>query len=76
MLTIHRIKVYWIIWYGEIMVLILDGNSEDVAHICRKTDVFSKINGRFATFVDLNKCLKHIKLPISLHMFAPFCVTI
>ena len=32
---------------------------------------FFEINFRFATALDLNKCLKQIKLTISLHACAP-----
>ena len=41
------------------MELILDGNLEQIAHV--------KKNSHFeiATAVNLKKCLKHIKLPIS-----------
>ena len=32
---------------------------------------FSAIYSKFKTAVDLNKCLNHIKLPISLHTYMP-----
>ena len=37
----------------------------------RKQDFYEK-EIKLATALDLNKCLKHIKFPISLHAFAPF----
>ena len=47
------------------MVLILDGNPEHVAQLGRKIRLF-EINFRFATATDVNKCLKKLKMPISL----------
>ena len=44
---------------------IFNGNSELVKQVRRKTD-FLKMSIEFATSFDLNKCLKQIKLPISL----------
>ena len=54
------------------MVLIPDGNSEHGAHmrINRSTGLY-KTNFQFATALDLKKCLKQIKIPISLHTCAP-----
>ena len=40
---------------------ILDGNLEHAAHVSRKTDLNKKYF-EFPTLVDLNKCLKQIKL--------------
>ena len=44
-----------------VMVLILDGNSESVAHAIRKICVFGEKKMRFMTALDLIKCLKQIK---------------
>ena len=49
---------------------ILDGNSEHVAHVLRKRGI-SEINPKFASVVHPNKCLKLIKLPISVYTCAP-----
>ena len=46
------------------MVLILDGNSEHELRV-------KENNFKFITAVDLNKCLKQIDLPISLHTCEP-----
>ena len=48
------------------VVVIEDGNIEHVAHVCRGKQIFLKINLKFATVVDLNKCLRHKNLRISL----------
>ena len=37
-----------------------------IAYLLRKTVLFQKINFKFATTVNSNKCLKQIKLPILL----------
>ena len=50
------------------MVLVLDGNSEHVVHVRRQTVM--KIS-RIAIAVDLNKCLKLVKLTILLYACAP-----
>ena len=52
------------------MVLILDGRSKHQTRVWRKQD-FYEINLRFATALDLNKYLKQLKLPISLHTYSP-----
>ena len=49
------------------MVLILDGNSEHVTHVKRKTLILFK----FASSVDLDKCLKQVILSISRYTCAP-----
>ena len=53
------------------MVLILDSSSEHIAITCEGKQDFSEIKFRFATDIDLIKCLKQIKLPISFHTCAP-----
>ena len=53
------------------MVLILDGNSEHVAHAWRKMGPFGGKNIRFVTARDLIKCLEYIKLPRLLLTCAP-----
>ena len=47
-----------------------DGNSEHVAHICNKKGYFWGGKIRFMTALDLNKCLKLIKLQRLLLTFA------
>ena len=47
-----------------IAILVLDGNADHVAHVWRESVFFIFI---FAIAVDLNKCLKQVKLPISLY---------
>ena len=39
------------------MVLILDGNSEHVAHVCRKIGLFGEKKNRFVAALDLIKYL-------------------
>ena len=48
------------------IVLILYGCAEHLAHALRKLEVYLKNNFKFATAVELNECLKLIKLPITL----------
>ena len=43
------------------MVLILDGNTEHVAHVWRKIGLFEQKNILFVTAFDLIKCLEHVK---------------
>ena len=43
------------------MLLILDDNSEDVAHAWSKELLFGDKKIRFVTASDLSKCLKQIK---------------
>ena len=43
---------------GLIQAFVLDGNSELVAHVSKIENIL-----KFANDIDLNKCLKHIKLP-------------
>ena len=56
------------------MVLSLDGNSEHVAHVSRKTGIFENKFQIYKYAVDVNKCLELSKLAISLHMCAPTSV--
>ena len=51
------------------MVLILDGNSEHIAHEIKKICIFGK-RLRFETALILNKCLKQIKYQRSLQTCA------
>ena len=51
------------------MVLILDGISEPGAYMWRKTCIFPRT--KIWTAVDLNKCLYHVKLAISIYTCAP-----
>ena len=55
------------------MVLILDGNSEQVSHLPRKNG-FIVNKFQFTTAVDRNKCLKQKKLPIftRAHLFLSY----
>ena len=48
------------------MVLICDGNPEHGAHAKGQQNFSEKQKPRFVTTLDLNKCLKQIKSPISL----------
>ena len=43
------------------ILLILDGNSEHVAHALRKIGLFGEKKHRFVTSLDLIKCLKRNK---------------
>ena len=43
----------------------------DTLRTCEGKHVFFKIDLKFETAVDLNKCLKQIKLPISTYSCAP-----
>ena len=52
------------------MVHILDGNPEDVEHVVENRSILKK--SQFVTALDLNKCLRQIKTPTSLHACAPF----
>ena len=52
------------------MVLKLDGNSKHVAIMCKEIGNSYNIF-KNTTALDLNKYLKHIKCPISLHTCAP-----
>ena len=45
--------------WADIMVSLLGGNSEHVAHALRKIGLFREI--RFMTALELNTCLKQIK---------------
>ena len=47
-----------------VMLIILDGNSEHVAHLCRKKGLFLN-NIKFVTSVDLNKGLKQILIKLA-----------
>ena len=57
----------WI--WAESWFFLLDGNSEHVMHVRKKTGMI-KLNLKFAPAVDLVKCLKQIKLPISIQTCA------
>ena len=46
------------------MVLVLDGNSDHVPHVCRKNRPFFVNNVKFGTDADLHLCIKHIILPL------------
>ena len=56
--------------YTLSMVLILEGRSEHFAYFWRKKLASLKVNLRFETSVNLNKCLEQIKLPITPHTCA------
>ena len=56
--------------FNATIVLIVDGNSGHVAHARRTTCFFNHL--KFKTAVSLNKCLRQIKLPISLNTCAYF----
>ena len=49
------------------MLLILDGNTLRK----REGNMYLKKKTQFATVVDPNKCLRRIKLPLSLYKYAP-----
>ena len=51
--------------------IILDGNSEHIAHACMKENYYFLKKIRFMTSLGLDICLKQIKLPRSLHTCAP-----
>ena len=52
-------------------VLILDGNSEHVAHASREIGIFGEKRESIVTTLDLNECLKRIRYPRALHLHAP-----
>ena len=57
----------------ELMVLVLDGNSEHEAHARWKIGLFGfKKKNRFVTALKLIRCLKHIKYRRLLLICAPF----
>ena len=45
--------------------------TQNMVRMCEGKYVFLKIKFKFATTVDVNKCLTQIKLPISLYKCAP-----
>ena len=53
------------------MSLLLNGNSKHVAHEWKKK-FYSEMIIKLAPALYLNKCLKHVKLPILLYTCAPF----
>ena len=53
------------------MVLVLDGNSENVAHARSKNGSFLEKKNRFVTTLDLIKGFKQIKLQRLHHTCAP-----
>ena len=57
-----RICVGFCTAYLQCMVLILESTRGHIAHVWRKSGIFEEKKIIFATAVDLNKCLKQIKL--------------
>ena len=49
----------------ETMVLILDGNSEHVAHALNEIGLFGEKQIRFVTALDLNKCFEYQNLHLT-----------
>ena len=45
--------------------------TQNVLRTCKEKQVYSEMNFNFPTALARNKCLKQIKLPISLHTCAP-----
>ena len=48
--------------------MMLDGSSEQCAHVCTENEVFSASFLILAAAVHINKCLQQIKLPIFLRL--------